>query len=354
MDAALDMPDGEGSSRRRRVEPRGEGSTQGTLLVLAAGLLAAAPVIAGVVRAIGFEWTATADDGQIAVRAFDVLSRHPPLLGQISLTSDLSGDPTFNLGPLEYWLLAIPARFGSNALLVTMGLVNTACVMGSVALARRRGGLGLMVAVAAGIAITLRSLPANAPYDLLNPYAALLPFTLLLFVAWSIACGDAFLLPVAAVAASFAVQCHLTYVVPVVGTLVLAVAGLMVSRHLHRSARRMRWWVLATAVVLLVCWSAPLAEQVTHRPGNLVLVARAAGADRRILGRHAGWHATARMVGVVPWWLRDPRPPFLRLVDLLGRPPALTIVSAPARACGSAPRSPSWRARSRWVGTPSA
>jgi hypothetical protein len=193
--------------------------------------VAAAPVIAGVWRAVRFDWTATADDGQIAVRALDVLSSHPPLLGQISLTSDLSGDPTFNLGPLEYWLLTVPAHLGSDALLVTMGLVNTACVVGCVALARRRGGLALMLAVAVGLALMLRSLPAQAVYDILNPYAALFPFTLLLFVAWSVACGDAFLLPLAVVLGSFAVQCHLTYVLPVLGALGVALAGLAGSRR---------------------------------------------------------------------------------------------------------------------------
>jgi hypothetical protein len=69
---------------------------------------------------------------------------------------------------------------------------------------------------------------------------------------------------------------------------------------------------------------------VTHRPGNLVLVARAATADRAILGRDAGWHATVRTVGVAPWWLRAARPPFLRLVDVVGRPAAGTIASAVA------------------------
>jgi hypothetical protein len=312
-------------------------------LVLAAGLIASLPVMVSVVRAIGFEWTATVDDGVIAVRSFDVLSAHPPLLGMASLTSGFTSEPTYNLGPMEFWLLALPARIGPTALIITMSMINTASILGSVALAERRGGRLLMFGVAAGIAVMSRSLPAEALYDILNPFAALFPFTLLLFLAWSVACGDHLLLPLVVVVASYVLHCHLTYLLPVIGIVGLALAGLAASRRQpserSRPAERLRTtsrigngrrppgWVAATVLIGLVCWSAPIADQAVHRPGNFVLVARAATADRTTLGTSAGWHAIARMVGFPPWWLRDARPPFRRLVDVLVKPAGFTLAS---------------------------
>ena len=82
-----------------------------------------------------------------------------------------------------YWLIALPARFGSvTSIAVTMGAVNTLAIVGCVALARRRGGLVLMVATAVGIALMCQSLPSEAMHDIWNPAAGLFPFLLLIFV----------------------------------------------------------------------------------------------------------------------------------------------------------------------------
>ena len=108
-------------------------------LVLLVGLLAALPVVAALVRALAWHWYPVSDDdGVIATRALDVFSSRSPLVGQYSQASLLTGHSTFSPGPLLYWLLAIPARFGPSALVITIGLVNIASVMGVVALARRR------------------------------------------------------------------------------------------------------------------------------------------------------------------------------------------------------------------------
>ena len=144
---------------------RGQVGVHG-LMVVGVGLVAAAPVLIAVGRAIGFDWTATVDDGVIATRSFDVLTAHPPLVGQYSLTSQFTGEWTYSLGPLNYWLLAVPAHLGSTALILTTALMNTACVVGAVALANRRGGIVLMFAVGVAIPLMARSLPPEALYDL--------------------------------------------------------------------------------------------------------------------------------------------------------------------------------------------
>jgi hypothetical protein len=244
--------------------------------VLATGLVAALPVFVSVGHALAHHWVPVGDNASTAVRSYDVLSSHSPLLGQWTTSSDIVGQPMFSLGPLLNWMLAVPARLSDPAwLALTVGFVNVVAVMLCVALAHRRGGLGLMLLSAVAIAVMAHSLGAEAMHSLWNRSAALLPFTALLFVGWSAACGDFKLLPLAVLLASFVVQCHLAYVAPALAVLAIALAGLVVGRRALPPHALRRWSLIALAVGL-VAWSAPLIEQATHDPGNLLLAKRAA------------------------------------------------------------------------------
>src|SRR5262249_3359283 len=153
------------------------------LLTLAAGLGAALPVILSTVRAVRDGWVPEADQAIIATRAHDVLTSHMPLVGQYTIAGHVTGHVTHSLGPMLFWLLALPARFGSpTSLAWTMGAVNTLAIVGSVALARRRGGVVLMFASAIAIALMCQSLAAETFHDVWNPSAGLFPFTLLIFL----------------------------------------------------------------------------------------------------------------------------------------------------------------------------
>jgi hypothetical protein len=292
-------------------------------LVLLTGVAAALPVIVATIHAVATGWVPLGDDAIIVVRSYDVLSTHPPLLGPYSTSSRLIGHPVLSPGPLLFWLLALPARLGELGPPIAMGLVNTAIVMGIVALARRRGGTAFMIATGAALAAMCGSLVTPVWYGVWGPSSAILPFTLLLFLAWSLACGEWRLLPLTALVASFAVQAHLTYVLP--GAAALLVAGAFLLAGRPRVPRR---WLLATAAVLLVCWSFPLAEEAVHRPGNFERIAQAATADGKRYGASAGWHGVVRTVGVPPWWLRAPRPPFGRVSDVIESPDAASTASA--------------------------
>ena len=249
-------------------------------LVLATGLAAALPIVVSTVRAVVDGWAPLGDDALIAVRSYEVLTAHPPLLGMPSTgPTGVLDEQTFHLGPLLFWLLALPAHFlGPSSLAVTAGLVNVACVMGSVGLAHRRGGRPLMFATAIAVPVMLASLPAENYSDVWNPAVAVLPFTLLLFLAWSLACGEYRLLPLSVLVASFVVQCHLIYLVPALGAVAVGLAGLIVLRPRPRR-QGVRGWAVAAVVVGLVCWSGPLIDQAVNRPGNLVQLARAAQSD---------------------------------------------------------------------------
>lgn len=291
-----------------------------------AGLVAASPAIVATAQAIGMRWTPSSDAGVIALRAYDVLSEHPPLLGQYSQSSRLIGETTYSVGPMLYWVLALPAHVRPVTLILTLGAISVASIMGVVALAARRGGALLMVAAAVAMALVARSLPVETPYELWNCWAGMYPFVLLLFMAWSVGCGNYRLLPPFAVTASYVLQAHLTYLLPVTAAVVVGLAGLAV--RLRGGERRgVGRWAVAAVLLGLVCWSGPLVEQVQHRPGNLVRTYRLATADEPRVGADYGWHALVRAVGVRPWWTRTPPTPAQRVSDIVERPPWLGIAS---------------------------
>jgi hypothetical protein len=297
-------------------------------LVLAAGLIAALPVIVSTGHALVHDWIPVGDNASTAVRSYDVLSAHSPLVGQWSTSSAVVGEPIYSLGPLLNWLLAFPARLGNPAwLALTMGVVNAASAVLCVALAHRRGGTALMIVAAVAVAVMSHSLGGEAMHSLWNRSAALLPFTALLFVAWSAACGDYRLLPVAVLLASFVIQCHLAYVAPALGLLAIAVTGLVLARR-GLPQHALRRWALVAVAVAAVAWSAPLIEQVTHSPGNLVLAKRAATADLPRFGKRVGYDAVVRAVGVRPWWLREPQGSIDRFFETLGTPSRFAEVTA--------------------------
>ena len=154
----------------------------------------------------------------------------------------------------------------------------------------------------------LASLPAEVYSDVWNPSVPILPFLLLIFVCWSLACGDIRLLPLAVALASFVPQCHLTFLVPAGAALAVGLGGLVLARRSEPTPRESaKPWVIAALAVALVCWSAPLVDQAVNSPGNMVLIARAVTSDKATVGFDPAWRAAVHTVGVVPWWLQDPR-----------------------------------------------
>lgn len=294
-------------------------------LTLTTGLAAATPVIVSTVNATKAGWIPGDDKAIIAVRAHDVLTSHTPLVGQYTLAGKVTGHVTHSLGPMLFWLLALPANFGSTASLIgTMGAVNTLAIIGAVALARRRGGLVLMFAAALAIALMCQSLAAETFHDVWNPSAGLFPFTLLIFLCWSLACGEYRLLPLTVLVASFVVQAHLMYLPPTIGLLAVGFGGLALARlgraRDRKSGRPILRWGLAALAVAAVCWSAPVVGQLTEHPGNISLVVETATAHKATLGASAGWHAVVRAVGIRPWWLYIPTTRWDRKYDVRSTP----------------------------------
>jgi hypothetical protein len=298
-------------------------------LVLATGLAAGLPVIVTTIDVTVSGWTPLADNALIAISSYDVLTSDSPLLGPWSSGySEIVGRPTFHLGPLLFWLLAVPARLPwPEAMEIVVGLVNLACAIGIVGLAHRRGGRPLMFATAVCLPIMLASLPAEAYSDIWNPYAPLMPLLLLIFLAWSVGCGDHRLLPLAVLVASFAAQSHLSFLAPAAAALAVGVGALVLSRRGALLRPPARTWIVVALAVGAVCWAPTVADQVTNNPGNLDRLYRAARADRPKLGLETGWRALVRTVGVVPSWLEVPPYGLERVVDLTEGPGALATGS---------------------------
>jgi hypothetical protein len=112
---------------------------------------------------------------------------------------------------------------------------------------------------------------ATSPW---NPHVVAVPTVALLAVCASLASGDVVMLPVAVFLASFIMQTDIA-LVPVVAavTLVAAVAGFSSTTARDQMGTRLKW-IGVTSVVAAALWLLPVAEQVTHSPGNLTLLWR--------------------------------------------------------------------------------
>jgi hypothetical protein len=338
-------------------------------VAIVVGLCAAGPIIASTLRALIHGWIPAGDQAIIATRAYEVFTSRFPLVGQYSDSSAVTHHAVYSLGPMLYWLLAIPARIAApGSLALTMGLANTAAVVGAVVLARRRGGLTLMFATALAVVLMTRSLSPEGLHDVWNPSAGLFPFTLLLFLCWSLACGEYRLLPLSTLVASFVVQLQLAFLLPSLGAFAVGLAGLVVSlrssrrdrparratgatapigalqigygggraaRGLARAApRHVSRWVLAAVLVAVLCWTAPVVQQLTGHPGNVSAIARTVRANHSTLGPSVGWHAVVHAIGIPPWWLGDPASPWEHKTEVRTAPGALATGSAILVLCG--------------------
>jgi hypothetical protein len=287
------------------------------------GLAAAAPIIAAAIHALHAGWAPVADRGNIATRSFDVFSGHMPLTGEYSFTTELTGHTTFSLGPMLFWLLAPAAHVGAPQSFVwTMAVVNTASIVLAVALARRRGGVWLMLATAAAVAVMTRSLTAADFYDIWNPAAPLMPFLALCFISWSLACGERRLAPLAVLLASFCVQCHDGYAFGCGGLLLVAAVGLWLSRRGRfadsrppRARGRVWPWLAGAAAVLAICWTAPIADQIAGQ-GNIGHFIEAGKSGHSRQGTGVGVRAVVKTIGVRPWWLQPVVSPWSRKYEV--------------------------------------
>ncbi len=281
------------------------------------GFLAAVPVLVATVRAMfgGRVWVPVGDNALIATRAYDVLSRHHPLLGTWTSASLPSGTELHNPGPLQFDLMALPVELlGGRGVPLAVGAINVLAIVGVVWIAHRRGGPLLASAaalVAAALSWVMGSQLLVEPWQ---PHNTLLPFLCYLMLVWGVTCGDLRALPWAAGVGSFVLQTHLSYglLVPLLG--LWAVVGLALTLRAERlqscgSARpagQLKRSMALAALVLVLSWSQPLVEQVAgDGPGNLGELATSFGGSGSATGPALGMRVVSSVIATPPWWSRS-------------------------------------------------
>jgi len=203
-----------------------------------------------------------------------------------------------HLGPAPFLALALPYWLtGGNGLGLSLGalLVNAASVIGIAVLAWRRGGAPLLAWVMVLVALLLHLLGPEVLRDPWNPHLAIVPLALLVFLGWSVACGSAWLLPVAVGVGSAIVQTHLGFG-PVVGVLLLGSVALLLT---HRRSGLLRP-LAVTAVVAAVLWAPAVIEELSHEPGNLSTLRTYMEEERETPGVRTGAELASAQLGRLP------------------------------------------------------
>ena len=254
-------------------------------------------------------WRPFGDDAAIASHAYQALSLHPPLTGLVSAASGGTGHILYDPGPLLFYLLAVPVHLDpAHGLFWGAALCCGAVLSLAIEAAWSLGAWMIGAVVALGVLDLVWLTPAvfeNLPWNAYFP----LPFlTAALVLAWVVVMGRTRWWPVLVVAASVAAQSHLLFVVPAVGLVVVAgVFGLMAGRP-----RRYGWLVVGLGLGLL-CWLAPLIQELGVHPNLTALIK--SGRGQSTLGMGFG----LRMVGLAgaphPIWLTHLPSGFYKMVE---------------------------------------
>lgn len=204
--------------------------------------------------------------------------RHPPLVGAAGRIGTLE-DQGSHPGP-SMWLALYPVYrlLGATSfgLMASVTALHIASIVGIVLVARRRGGIGLVLALVPVLAVVVRASGPAFFTEPWNPWVAVLPFLLFLLLVWGSADGDLVLGPLAVLVGVHCVQSHVGYLVLVVGLLGLLVLwlGWRAWRDPHADRRALLRWLAVASAVGLVLWVPPLVDQLVRTPGNLGILWR--------------------------------------------------------------------------------
>ena len=260
------------------------------LLALGMFVLLLVPFAVALVRAFHDGWIPSGDEANVATRALDVFSRHPPLTGLPS-TSALYGDKiaTNHPGPIEFYLLAIPVRALGLTVgpLLTAAAINAAWVLITAWVFFRRLGLTAMLWAGVLLLAVMWSGGTAVLTDTLSSNMTMYSLLCAAVLAWALLDGDLRLLPLAAFVASYAAQQHLAAGILVLALVVATGAALALQSVLRRrrgtrnGTRVTWWWWLGAFVVAGGCWTPVLIDEISGHPGNLTAIVRFARASKR-------------------------------------------------------------------------
>jgi len=289
----------------------------------------------GLLATVGGEYHPRGDVAGIELHTRDV-GRHPVLMGLYSR------EGWNHPGPMLFYVLAVPYRLlGELSASLHFGalLVNGVAVAGMALIARRRGGTPLFLLTLVGSAVVISSFGPELLRDPWNVSITVLPFGLLVFLVWELACGRARSLPAAAAVTTFCVQTHVGYTVLALPLLLWGVAWLVVPAWRDRRSRAtsgeaaatwsdLRRPALLSLALLTALWLPPVAEQFVGREGNLgriveYLTAEHDEEDGHTLGD--GVRLVSSQFGLSPQWVTGKK----ELTAFTSEPASLTSAPVP-------------------------
>ncbi len=244
-------------------------NSAGPRLVRAATHAAAwSPFLLSAVESLRGGWYAVGDGALIGLASWLTFSHRIPLIGQPTV---LPGGP-HDLGPAEFWLLAIPVRL-DPARGQVWGAALLCLLAASITIEAARSVLGppaglLATGVILGLIAWMPALP-DRPYW--NPYFGTMWFLAALATSWAVMSGHRKWWPVTVACASLAAQAHLMFALASVG---LAFTALGFAWADERKAKTGWQWLIIGLLVGETFWLAPLDQQFLFPPGNMTELVR--------------------------------------------------------------------------------
>ncbi len=289
---------------------------------LAVHLVVWAPFLSGVAQAVRLRWRPVGDGAAIAVRSWEVLTAHGPLVGQATRLADGAFDP----GPLQYWLQAVPVHLDPR-----YGVLWGAALCCMIAcLARGRGGMvggrraGGLVAAGSIVGI-LAWQPVIALQPFWNPWFGAMFFLAALAAGWAVLSGRRRWWVVLVVTGSVASQAHLMYALASAALILLALAVTVVDCLRAKAGYR---WATAGLLAGVACWTAPVIQEFTGRPGNLTLLLHGVGSGQ-LTGLAFGFKTVTAATQPPPlWWTPGHALAGVRVSSLIADRSAVFAVAA--------------------------
>ncbi len=255
------------------------------------------------------------DTAIMALRAPDVFSTRPPMIGMPASSASAAEVVHFPGAWQLYWMAGPVELFGPTwGTVLSMAALNSIWIGLTIWLVYRNLDTARALVTIALIGVFAWSIGTGMFIEAWPLRMVMVPFVCVVFAAWFTAVGDRAALVVLAVAANYAWLDHLVLGIAVPMVALTGCVGFLAG-HVRanrndpagRAGRRRRFGrsVAAAGAVTFVMWLPALIEQVTHSPGNLELVfGRSEGASPPLRSWTAAVHVVASVVGRPPFWLR--------------------------------------------------
>ncbi len=188
-------------------------------------------------------------------------------------------------------------------------MVNGATIVGIAWVAFRRGRLPMVIAALIPVGVLTHALGADFLRDPWNPYLPVLPLLLLMLLAWSVAVGDRWMLPIAIAVASFTMQTHVGLAADSLAVLGVGVVGLIWFGWHRPESERRAWWkrtgaVAAISLVVgMVLWAPTIWGTFVVGDENLTSIGHFFRTRNETAGLHTALEVLGMQWGTRPDWI---------------------------------------------------